>query len=543
MKRMGPLLVALSGPVAAGKSTLGKLLADRCGASVLKTNELIRARLPKTPQSRGGMQRAGDALDRETDGSWVAEEVMKRLQRGPDSDGLFVVDSVRIEGQIAWLRRGYGTSSVIHIHLAASDASLAARYATRTGKYTEFPDYARARANRTERAVRKLAESADVVIDTDRCSPADVFARIAPRLGFRPDAQCQLVDILVGGQYGSEGKGNIVHYLAPEYDVLVRVGGPNAGHKVFRDGEPPFTFHHLPSGALANGDAHLVLGAGAVINVEKLLKEIADLALPVDRLTIDERAMVIEARDIELEQRFLKDEIGSTAQGVGAATARKILNRTPGSDVRLARDIPELRHYIGSSLDLLEGALTERRRVLIEGTQGTSLSLHHGYYPHVTSRVPTSAGCLAEVGLAPRHVRRVVMVCRTYPIRVGNTDTGKTSGWMSREISLDAVAGRSGIPLSELERVERTSTTNRDRRIAEFDWEQYRRSLTLNGPTDIALTFVDYLSVRNRDAYRYEQLTQETLRFVEELEKVGGVPVSLISTRFDLRNIIDRRAW
>ena len=157
--------------------------------------------------------------------------------------------------------------------------------------------------------------------------------------------------------------------------------------------------------------------------------------------------------------------------------------------------------------------------------------------------MPTVAGCLAEAGLAPQHVRRVLMVCRTYPIRVGDTDTGNTSGFMAQPISLKDIADRSGIPLSELERVERTSTTKRERKIAEFDWAQLRRSILLNGTTDIALTFTDYLSVENREAYRYEQLTPGTLRFVEELEKVSGAPVSLISTRFDLRNIIDRRAW
>ncbi|MFX8308850.1 adenylosuccinate synthetase, partial [Acinetobacter baumannii] len=82
-----------------------------------------------------------------------------------------------------------------------------------------------------------------------------------------------IVDVLVGGQYGSEGKGNIANYLAPEYDVLVRVGGPNAGHKVFRRDQNPFTFHQLPSGALGNQKARLVLGAGAVIGLDALRRE------------------------------------------------------------------------------------------------------------------------------------------------------------------------------------------------------------------------------------------------------------------------------
>jgi adenylosuccinate synthase len=114
---------------------------------------------------------------------------------------------------------------------------------------------------------------------------------------------------------------------------------------------------------------------------------------------------------------------------------------------------------------------------------------------------------------------------------------------MALEVSYEQLAKRSGISVEELKTSERTTTTNRQRRVAEFDWIQLRRSTVLNGPTDIALTFVDYLSVKNRDAYRFEQLTEETLRFIEEVERVSGQPVSLISTNFHWRNVIDRRAW
>jgi adenylosuccinate synthase len=111
---------------------------------------------------------------------------------------------------------------------------------------------------------------------------------------------------------------------------------------------------------------------------------------------------------------------------------------------------------------------------------------------------------------------------------------------MVLEVSYEQLAKRSGISVEELKTSERT---NRQRRVAEFDWIQLRRSTVLNGPTYIALTFVDYLSVKNRDAYRFEQLTEETLRFIEEVERVSGQPVSLISTNFHWRNVIDRRAW
>jgi adenylosuccinate synthase len=180
----------------------------------------------------------------------------------------------------------------------------------------------------------------------------------------------------------------------------------------------------------------------------------------------------------------------------------------------------------------------KNRRILLEGTQGTSLSMHHGAYPYVTSRDTTVAGCLADAGIAPKRIRRVIMVCRTYPIRVGGP-----SGPMGKGVTYRELSRRSGIPSRSLRKIEKTTTTGKQRRIAEFDWQQFYQSAALNGPTDIALTFVDYISMANKKAYRFEQLTEETRRFVEELERVSGVPVSMLSTDFNWRNVIDRRCW
>jgi adenylosuccinate synthase len=147
------------------------------------------------------------------------------------------------------------------------------------------------------------------------------------------------------------------------------------------------------------------------------------------------------------------------------------------------------------------------------------------------------AGRDTPLEAVPR-VRRVVMFCRTFPIRVGGP-----SGPMTLEISYEELASRSGIPIEQLKETETTTTTTRQRRLAEFDWKQFQRSVFLNGPTDIALTFVHYFTIKNRDAYRFEQLSPETLRFIEEVERVSGQSVSLISTDFNWRNVIDRRCW
>ncbi|MDQ6770336.1 MAG: adenylosuccinate synthetase [Gemmatimonadota bacterium] len=346
---------------------------------------------------------------------------------------------------------------------------------------------------------------------------------------------------MVGGQYGSEGKGNIAAYLAPEYEVLVRVGGPNAGHTVYEEPQN-VKFYHIPSGAMRAPEALIVLGPGSVIRPDKFFAEVAQCQLGVGRLFVDPQAMIIEDEDVVAETKSLKGSIGSTAQGVGFASARKLLRGALEPPVRLARDVESFKPFLRPTLELLDDAFSQGKRVFLEGTQGTALSLHHGPYPHVTSRDTTVSGCLADAGIAPSRVRRSIMVCRTYPIRVANPQ-GKTSGAMGEEITWEEISRRSRIPVDDLRKAEITTTTHRSRRVAEFDWKQLRQATSLNGPSDIALSFTDYLGIENRKSRRFEQLNQETISFVEEVERVASVRVSLIVTRFHYRNIIDRRIW
>jgi adenylosuccinate synthase len=450
-----------------------------------------------------------------------------------------LIDAVRIESQIDALRVAFGPA-VTHIHLTTSEKELQRRYRRKRGSLRELGSYAEVRRNPTERAVDQLSRIADIVIDTGPTGPEEVVVRVAAHLGLYGRGYQPLVDVMVGGQYGSEGKGHIASYLAQEYEVLVRVGGPNAGHKVFELPEP-YTFHQLPSGTRRNTSAHILIGPGAVQDVSKLLKEIADCKVGKERLSIDPQVMIIEKADIRAESR-LKEQIGSTAQGVGRATARKVMRTDARPAVRLAKDIPELRPYVRDTQVVLEDALSQGKHVFLEGTQGTGLSLHHGPFPYVTSRDTTVGACLSEAGIAPGRLRKAIMVCRTYPIRV-QSPSSSTSGPMVREVSFAEVARRSGLSRQVLERAERTSTTNRPRRVSEFDWVLLRRAASLNGPTDVALTFVDYLAKSNTRARRFEQLTDETIRFIEEVERVAAAPVSLISTRFHFRSIIDRRSW
>lgn len=540
-KRSTFKIVLISGPICSGKSALVRQLQEKHDATVVQTRELILQQSAKTESDRLTLQRAGQRLDSKDGGAWVGAALQSAIDEksgGATPSGLYVVDSVRIPGQIEGIRKAYG-AEVHHIHVTATDEELRKRFEKRKRPEDKSLDYDALKRNRTEKQIEKLAELADVVVVTDKCSQESVLVRATSLLNLYPRSNTPLVDVLIGGQYGSEGKGNIVGHIAPEYDLLLRVGGPNAGHQVFAEPKPEKYFH-LPSGTRRAPNAKLVLGPGAVIYPPKLLMEISTHNIDASRLVIDEQAVIISDTDkSEEEEKF--GNIGSTAQGVGIASAKKMTGRSAykdGTERFLARDCEDLAPFIGNAQKELSDALVEERRILLEGTQGTSLSLHHGQYPHVTTRDTTVSGCLADAGIAPSNVRKIIMVCRTFPIRVGGP-----SGDMVNETNMEAIANSSGIDLEELQKTETTTTTNRPRRIAEFDWVQFKNSVQLNGPTDIALTFVDYLSVGNRDAYRFEQLSPETISFVEEIERVSGRPVSMLSTAFDWRNVIDRRAW
>jgi len=543
---MPKLIVLISGGVGAGKTTLSGGLQRQYSATGVKTKKVLKdlavKRLKKElPSERRALQEFGTKLDEETNGEWVLNALTKHVTGAKvGEDDVVVVDAVRILAQIKAIRRSY-RFRVKHVHLEASRKALAKRYKTRgSSGVSELPTYSDVEQDPTESGVATLRDSADFVVDTERCTPEDVLVRVATYLGLVTRDYSRLVDVYVGGQYGSEGKGHIISYVAPEYQVLVRVGGPNAGHKVFLE-NGPFTHHQLPSGTLRT-NAKLLIAAGAVLNIDKLLQEIAECKVSVDRLVIDPQAMIITKADIAGEAE-LKKKIASTKQGVGYATARRIRGR--GGKIKLAGDYKELHPYTRTSAwEELEKAYSAGWKVLVEGTQGTGLSIYHGWYPYVTSRDTTVAGCLSEAGISPSRVRKVVMICRTYPIRVQNPPGG-TSGPMSqgREITWAEVSRRSGIPLSTLKKQEKTSTTHRDRRVSEFDWALLRKAAALNGPTDVALTHVDQLHRRNEGARRFEQLYADDIQFIEQVERVAAAPVSLISTRFDFRSIIDRRAW
>lgn len=542
------IILLLSGEIGSGKSTLSQNLEERFEFNVLRTRaaikELGKRHLKGAIPDRTFLQEFGAALDEKESGKWVLNFFQDEFKLSLQNDRLFIIDSVRIAKQIEHFRKAY-SFIVYHIHFIASPKLLKSRYMQRDeiknlSKKDAEVKYEKAKSDSTEQQVNSLADDADLTIDTELSTAEDVLIRVASFLKLLAPTKNRLVDVLVGGQFGSEGKGQVAAHIAPEYDCLVRIGGPNAGHTVYEE-PTKHVFHLLPSGCHRNPRAKLLLGPGTVINVDKLLEEIQKYKVVDEfskRLIIDENAIVISQADIDEEQK-VKDIISSTGQGVGAATAVNIMARLWKSDSHKAKNNDKLKPFIGSTFEELENLYRENKKVLLEGTQGTGLSIHHGLYPHVTSRDTTVSGCLSEAGISPKRVNRIIMVARTYPIRVGGT----SGDFLSNEINMETIADRSGLKVEVLKQREKTTTTGKPRRIAEFSWTLFRKACELNSPTDIALTFVDYFSKENEKARRYDQLTPETRQFIEELERCSGVKVSLISTCFDYRAIIDRRNW
>ena len=540
------IILVLSGEMCTGKSTLASKLAEKFGFQHCKTIEGLKTiankRLNGKTPGRDFWQELGNELDVKLEGRWVLSYFQQLFATNFSNNNYYVVDSVRILKQIEHIRAAYGYA-VFHIHLEATPEILKKRFFDR-GEIKELSEkeqqekYEKYKSDETEKKVNELVSEADLVINTDRCTDEDIFIRTCSYFRLLTSTKNDLVDVIIGGQFGSEGKGQIAAHIAPEYDCLMRVGGPNAGHSVY---EEPNThvFHLLPSGTYRASQAKLLIGPGAILNLQKILEEIRTYGIEADRLVIDENAVIISSDDINQEIR-LQAHIGSTAQGVGVATAGNILARLLGDDKHKAKNyINELRPFLGSTHNELEKMFTQEKRILLEGTQGTGLSLQHGIYPFVTSRDTTVSGCLSEAGISPSRVRKTIMVTRTYPIRVA----GNSGPFLSAELDMETIALRSGKDAKELKQKEKTTTTKRDRRIGECSWQMFRKACELNSPTDIALTFVDYHSINNSNIRRFDDLTKETRNFIEEIESCSGAKVSLIGTAFDYRAVIDRRNW
>jgi len=329
------------------------------------------------------------------------------------------------------------------------------------------------------------------------------------------------VTVIVGGQFGSEGKGKTTAHLCRNrgYDIAIRCGGPNSGHTVTVDGEQ-YVLQQIPAG-IVDSDTDVFLSSGCLINIDILFEEIDFFDISDDSLLIDRNAVIIRDEYIEREKDGnLRERISSTCSGTGEAVSQRALR---ADDVQLAQDVPELEKYVGDVAKATQEAHQQEKKIAVEGTQGFGLSVYHSpHYPYATSRDTTAAGFISEVGISPLDVSEIIMVLRTFPIRVpGN------SGPLPKEIEWATIQKESGYPH---EIAERTSVTNRVRRVARFDMDIVERAAKANAPTEIALMGADFLDYDNHHATEYTELTDGAKRLIERIERVTDSSINLIGT-------------
>jgi adenylosuccinate synthase len=334
------------------------------------------------------------------------------------------------------------------------------------------------------------------------------------------------VTIVLGGQWGDEGKGKLTDRLAAEADIVIRAnGGANAGHTVQND-QGVFRLHLLPSGILSP-HCLSVIGAGVVIDPKVLIEEMDELLardVSLSGLRISDRAHVVLPYHLLAdrldETRRGADSIGTTLRGIGPAYGDKVLRRglrmidlidleSIGESLR--RELPRwnmvlervydveplefetlaeqlasygelLQPYVAPTEPIVAGALAEGKRLLVECAQGAMLDVDYGTYPFVTSSATTAAGACQGAGIPPTSVDRVVGVFKAYSTRVGSgplpTELNDDTGQLIRE------RGR-----------EYGTTTGRPRRTGWFDAVAARHVVQLNGVTDVAITLLDVLDV------------------------------------------------
>ncbi len=404
-------------------------------------------------------------------------------------------------------------------------------------------------------------------------------------------------DLIVGIQWGDEGKGKIVDLLAQRYDIVVRYqGGHNAGHTIVVSGKK-YALHLIPSGVL-NPNAINVIGNGVVISPEALIKEMEQFDNLEGRLFISDSAHMILEHHILLDQAKEKlrgkNAIGTTGRGIGPTYSDKIARS--GFKIGMLKDIDRLEEelktyltqnepifnslnitidfksireklenykkqldkYIINTTNYLWQALDENRKILLEGAQGTMLDIDHGTYPYVTSSSTVSAGACIGTGLNPKDLGEITGIVKAYATRVGN------GPFPTEEF------GEDGEKLRQ-QGHEFGTTTGRARRCGWFDAVAVKSASRLNGCDNLALMKLDVLDgfekikvcvgyqvdgqeidylpsdlEKVKPIYRefdgwdkcegvreFEKLPKNAQQYIKELEKLVSTKISIISTSPD----------
>lgn len=332
--------------------------------------------------------------------------------------------------------------------------------------------------------------------------------------------------LVVGGQYGGEGKGLITAHLAQKSEILVKIGGPNSAHSFGIDNKM-FRVRMIPSGANL-GPKSLVFPAGCLIHVDTLFDEIEKLQYK-GNLLIDFNAGIVDNDIVKSQQddSYYKD-VGSTLTGTGHATSRRSLRR-----LTLAKDESRLKNYLCNTSEMLAQAMTEKRHIVAEGAQAYGLSNYHGDYPYVSSRDTTAGSVLAQMGIGPKYVDNIILVVKCFPTRnmggKGSLSNELTDDYIQKhkEHLLEIGGGTYG-------------AKDRQRRVGFFDFEVVNRACIANTPTSIALTGVDRLNgLFNDEKVALHYGTQEA--FMTQLESRYQIPVCLFSQGPYVKDVVERR--
>ena len=332
------------------------------------------------------------------------------------------------------------------------------------------------------------------------------------------------VSIVIGGQFGSEGKGKVALEIVRRdrtTAAVIRVGGTNSGHTAIGADKKTYSLRQLPA-ASVDRSVQVVLSAGSYIDLAIFKDELRRLDLRPDRVLISPMARIItdEHRRWEREAE-LGPAIGSTQSGTGAAVMAMTARGASGFPLHSvqADEVPELHPFLADTTAAMRSLLDAGKRLVIEGTQGFGLSLlQGGYWPKATSRDTSAAGFLAEAGLGPRDVDDVTMVIRCHPIRVAG-DSGPLVG----ETTWEQIAAEAGM---SLDLREYTTVTGKIRRVGRFDPELVRRAIAANNPNRIVLNHLDYVDPHVRGP----GITAKARGFIQMIESDIGRKVDWLGT-------------
>ncbi len=355
--------------------------------------------------------------------------------------------------------------------------------------------------------------------------------------------------VVIGGQWGDEGKGKLVDFLAKQADVIARAtGGNNAGHTVVVE-DQKFKFHLLPSGTIHKGKLN-ICGNGMVIYPKQIIKEINTLEEKGFTLT-DKELAVSSSSHVITEEQIQKDlatgkKVGTTGRGIGPCYMAKI-ERT---GLRMSEFIKEdneeanrLAPFVKDTYTLINQALEDKKNILIEGAQGTMLDIDHGTYPYVTSSNPTAGGQCSGLGIGPTKIDDVIAIIKAYTTRVGRgpfttelgTDeqTTEEGTWdkiepnFEEQLKQAAEKGNGGDEYHQgkylrLMGREYGTTTGRPRRTGWFDGVVARYARRINGLTTFALTKLDCFQDLDKIKLctHYEIDGEKTKDFPTDLEEL-----------------------